>query len=250
MGLERTTRGAKMTVALYSGYREWKRWSSDPFGACDVASEVYFAAELRASGLTDLRGLSVLEIGFGNGAFAGWASRAGAKYFGTEIIPELVAKGRNAGFTVYDASHSMDPSIPEASIDVVVALDVFEHLDRHELAEMLRSLRGWLRPGGMVIARVPSGDSPFSGAIQHGDLTHRTVLGSSAVRQLAGETGFNVVGIRQPVFPLRGLGPRVFLRRLLVVAARRVAYPIVTHALMGGGQPVLTPNLVFVLTRT
>lgn len=221
-----------------------------PFGVCDVASEAYYAAELRAAGLTDLRGLHILEIGFGNGAFAGWASRAGAKYFGTEVIPELVTKGRNAGFAVYDASRSIDSSIPEASIDVAVALDVFEHLDQHDLVEMLRSIRGLLRPGGMVIARVPSGDSPFSGAIQHGDLTHQTILGSSAVRQLAGETDFNVVCIRQPAFPLRGLGPRVLIRRLLVVAARRVVYPIVTHALMGGGKPVLTPNLVFVLTRS
>lgn len=217
---------------------------------CDIASEAYFAAEFRAAGLTDLSGLHVLEVGFGNGAFAGWASRAGAKYAGTEVIPELVTKGRNAGFAVYDAFSSIDSPIAEGSIDIVVALDVFEHLDRHELIEMLRSLRGLLRSGGMVIARVPSGDSPFSRSIQHGDLTHRTVLGSSAVRQLALESGLDVVSIRQPAFPLRGLGSRVLIRRLLVVAARSVIYPIVTHALMGGGDPVLTPNLVFVLKRS
>lgn len=75
------------------------------------------------------------------------------------------------------------------------------------------------------------------------------MLGSSAVRQLALESGLDVVSIRQPAFPMRGLGPRVFLRRLPIVLTRRIVYPLVTNALMGGGRPVLTPNLVFVLAK-
>lgn len=235
--------------AMYFDYERWKGWLTEPFGVFDDASAVYFHAELIRSGLGSMRDLRVLEIGFGNGAFAGWASRAGAQYLGTEVIPELVAKGRDAGFDVHEASIPLDSVASKGDVDVVIALDVFEHLDRGGLRNMLVSLRDCMKPGSRLISRVPSGDSPFGRATQHGDLTHRTVLGSSAVRQLAHEAGFEVVSVREPAFPLRGLGLRVFLRRLGVVAARRLLFPIITHAFMGGGQPVLTTNLVFVLVK-
>lgn len=235
--------------AIYSDYENWKGWLTKPFGVFDAASAVYFCAELSRSGLSSVRDLRMLEIGFGNGEFAGWASRAGARYLGTEAIPELVAKGREAGFDVHDASIPLEFVVPQGDIDVVIALDVFEHLDRDGLWNVLVSLRNCMKPGGRLVSRVPSGDSPFSRAVQHGDLTHRLILGSSAVRQLAHEAGFEVVSVREPAFPLRGLGLRVFLRRLGVVAARRLLFPIITHAFMGGGQPVLTTNLVFVLVK-
>lgn len=231
-------------------YCEWKGWSRETFGRVNPAEAVYFSTELRGSGFKSIQDLNVCEIGFGNGAFASWAREVGANYVGTEAIPALVAQGVAAGFAVFDAAVPLATIAEGGSQDLVVAWDVFEHLDLAQLRELLRQVRELLRTGGRVLARVPSGDSPFSRAIQHGDLTHRLVLGSSAIRQLAQEAGFAVLGVRQPAFPLRGLGPRVLIRRLLVVAARRVVYPIVTHALMGGGQPVLTPNLVFVLTRT
>lgn len=75
------------------------------------------------------------------------------------------------------------------------------------------------------------------------------LTGSSAIRQLALESGLEVVSIREPAFPLRGLGMRSFLRRLLIVLVRRTVYPFITNTLMSGGRPVLTPNLVFVLAK-
>lgn len=231
------------------GYRDWKGWSSRTFGIVDSVTSLYFAEELRQSGFDTIRGLNVCEIGFGNGAFAGWARQRGADYCGTEAIPELVAEGVSAGYAVFDATAPLASIAANDSLDLVIAFDVFEHLDHPDLKRLFESLRPVLRRGGRLVARVPSGDSPFGRAIQHGDLTHRTVLGSSAVRQLAHEAGFEVVSVREPAFPLRGLGLRVFLRRLGVVAARRLLFPIITHAFMGGGQPVLTTNLVFVLVK-
>lgn len=231
-------------------YCDWKGWDERAFGLVDQAGSAYFAEELRLSGFESVAGLNLCEIGFGNGSFASWATGAGANYLGTEAIPGLVVKGRSAGFRVFDASIPLSSIAEIGSLHLVVAFDVFEHLEVAQLKEVLERTRDLLREGGRVLARVPSGDSPFSRSIQHGDLTHRTVLGSSAVRQLALESGLDVVSIRQPAFPMRGLGPRVFIRRLLVVAARSVIYPIVTHALMGGDDPVLTPNLVFVLKRS
>lgn len=233
----------------YSRYRDWKGWRADAFGALDVKTRRYFDVEFELCGLDDLSGASILEIGFGNGEFAVWSSGRGAGYRGTEQIAALVRTGRERGFDVHEASSPLDSLAPAGSVDVVVAFDVFEHLRREELREMWMSIRALLAPGGSLVGRVPSGDSPFARAIQYGDLTHETVLSTSSIEQLAGEAGFEVAQIRAPAFPMLGIGLRALIRRLAVVLVRSVVYPITTHALMGGGKLVLTPDLIFVLRR-
>lgn len=233
----------------YFGYRTWKGWAGDEFGQCPPHQARYFDAELARSGIASVRGLSVFEVGFGNGQFASWSKSAGATYTGSESIGALVQQARNAGFNAIDACNPDLLPFAPGELDLVVAFDVFEHMDLATLRAILASMSVALKPEGRLLARVPSGDSPFSGAIQHGDLTHRMVLGSSTVAQLAAGAGFEVHSVREPAFPLRGLGWTTFLRRAAIQACRRIAYPLVTLMFMGGGQPVLTPNMVFVLVK-
>lgn len=238
-----------MTAADYANYTEWKGWGQEPFGVYSRDDALYFEAELRRSGAVDIAGKTVLEIGFGNGKFAGWARDTGAIYSGTEAIEDLVAHGSDAGFNVYDARQPLGSLAGEQSVDLIVSFDVFEHLEPDFLRETLRSAYYLLKRQGRLIVRVPSGDSPFSRAIQHGDLTHRMTMGSAMVHQLANEAGLTVDVVREPVLPLRGQGVKVFLRRAAVTSIRTLAFAVMTRVFMGGGRPVLTPNMVFVLSK-
>lgn len=238
-----------MSTSDYAHYQGWKGWNEQPFGIYSQDQAVYFAEELRRSGIESVGGKTILEIGFGNGEFAGWARDAGANYHGTELIDKLVAKGASTGCKTYDARKPLDMLLGEQSFDFIVAFDVFEHLDADVLKATLCSAYRALRPSGRLIVRVPSGDSPFSRAIQHGDYTHRMIIGSSMVRQLANDTGFTVDSVRESALPLRRLGFRVFLRRAMVVVLRTSAFAVITRVFMGGGQPVLTPTMVFVLVK-
>lgn len=231
----------------YSGYQSWKNWDAGTFGDLDDPSRVYFDAELRACGLSDLDGASVLEIGFGNGAFATWVSSHGGRYQGTEQIPDLLKAGAECGLDVHDASEPLDSFIDARSLDLVAAYDVFEHLDLPQLREFLTAIRRSLKASGLLLARVPSGDSPFARAIQHGDLTHQLILGSSAIEQLSDELGFEVVQIREPAYPVSGLGVISLARRVIVRGIRAIIHPLLASVLMGDRRFVLTPTLVFVL---
>lgn len=233
----------------YASYEEWKGWSADDFGRYTRAESVYFAAELRRSGIGSLAGLSVLEIGFGNGSFAGWARELGAGYVGLEAIPDLVHAAAVKGFSAHASFAELMQAESHGSLDLIVAFDVFEHLSVDELNEALSDIGALLRPGGVLLARVPSGDSPFARSIQHGDLTHRLTIGSSIVRQLAVTAGLEVVAISGPAFPLFGLGVVSFLRRAMVAATRALAYPLIQRLFMGGAPVVLAPTLVFVLRK-
>lgn len=233
----------------YDSYREWKDWSAQAFGEVSRADGAYFAAELARCGVTNLARVTVLEIGFGNGAFASWATQRGAIYKGVEVISELVQRGREKGFDVYSADVPLDTCVEQGALDIAVAFDVFEHLDQADLSAMLTKVYNALKSGGALIARVPSGDSPFAGAIQHGDFTHRLIIGSSAVRQLASSVGYLVEQVREPAFPIHGGGLKSSARRAAVRLARSLAYPIVTNLFMGGGSPVLSPTMLFVLRK-
>ena len=238
-----------MTVSDYIGYRAWKDWTAESFGVFDSANAAYFASEMDISGMPNLNGKRVLEIGFGNGVFAGWCKSQGALYVGTEVIPEMIARGRAAGFDEHAADCSLQAIVSNDSVDALVAMDVFEHIEIGALRDLLLQAKLCLRVGGLVVARVPSGDSPFSRAIQYGDLTHRTVLGASAVRQLADEVGLQVVQLREPQFVFRGLSVMTLIRRVSIEVARRLVFWVLAKAFMGGGNPVLTPNLVAVLRK-
>ena len=237
-----------MSKSAPDEYREWKGWDAEAFGQEDFASARYYELELARAGIALRAGLRILEVGFGNGEFAAWARARGAEYIGTEADEALVDRARALGYDARVATPNLR-HVAAGPIDVVVAFDVFEHLDPEEAKTVLRSARDCLRPGGLVVIRVPSGDSPFSRAIQHGDLTHRTTIGSGIVRQYAVAAGLEVVQIRPPAFPLLGMGMRRLFRRAPIALLRRVVAAFVNIAFHDNQPRVVTPNMVAVLRK-
>lgn len=230
-------------------YESWKAWAPEDFGRFDDADAAAFSAELERAGLTS-GPWKLLELGFGNGTFAGWAREQGHDYAGTEASELLVERARAAGFKVALASEPLAALADEGTLDAVVAFDVLEHLAIDDLRHLLADVRTRLKPGGVLLARVPSGDSPFGRAILHGDLTHRTALGSSAVRQLANESGFELLHASPPALPIRGLGLRRGLRRLALRETQRLVGRAISLAFHDGQRTVITANMVFVLRKT
>ena len=230
-----------------AAYRHWKTWDDDAFGRCDPVEARYFDCEFARAGVAIERGTHVVEIGFGNGGFAAWANARECDYTGTELDPELIQRARQCGWRAFPATLALGELELPATPDCIVLLDVMEHLDIAGVVALLGSAARVLRAGGTVIARLPSGDSPFARPIQHGDITHRAILGSSAIRQLAAQAGLEVVQIRAPVLPLRGVGVRRWLRRAPLLAGRALASALV-RTLFHDGQPtVIAANMVVVL---
>ena len=236
-------------MGSFPEYVSWKRWRTEQFGHSAAYETSYYRKEFALCESEQLRGRRVLEIGFGNGTFAGWVREQGAVYLGTEAISELVSVALSNGFNVFAADTPFSKIAERETIDVVVAFDVFEHLTLEQLESMLTDIGTLLRPGGWLLGRVPSGDSPFARSVQYGDLTHSLVLGSSAIGQLASRVGLGVLSIREPAFPLFGAGWISLLRRAALLMTRRITFPLISNIFMGGGSPILTPNMVFVLTK-
>jgi SAM-dependent methyltransferase len=231
------------------GYMEWKGWEGKAFGQLDPEDTLYFPKELRACGVESLQGLKVGEVGFGNGSFAAWVRQHGGQWVGREANPALRQRAASGGFQVIGEGESFSSCFGTGQLDLVVAFDVLEHLDLDTIRALLLEVKEALRPGGIFLFRVPSGDSPFSGAIFRGDCTHRTLLGSSAVQQLALEAGLEVRQLRTPVLPIAGLDPIRRLRRAVVRSAQVIVFGFIRNLLMAQPGAVVSPNMLVVLRK-
>jgi 2-polyprenyl-3-methyl-5-hydroxy-6-metoxy-1,4-benzoquinol methylase len=220
---------------LYGDYVAFKGWEGDDAVA---GSPGDFAALLRLSG--KLPPYSLLDVGFGRGDLLDWANAQGIETHGLEIIPELVERARARG---HDARTGELSQLPADQFDVVTATDVLEHLSVEGLQSLLREVRRVLKADGAFIARFPNGQSPFSGAYQHGDLTHVLHLTPNALRQLAEAAGLRVTEAHnfRPMAP--GLSG---LKRRLAYLARDMVESVIGYAYFGHRMP-MDPNIVIVL---
>ncbi len=100
------------------------------------------------------RDTRVLDLGSGAGTNADWMARLGYDVTAVDFLPAGLEalRRRSPGVAVVQSSAEA-VGLKEASFDIVLLLDVIEHLDdRRVLGEAARLLR----PGGAVIVTVPA----------------------------------------------------------------------------------------------
>jgi SAM-dependent methyltransferase len=95
----------------------------------------------------------LLELGCGTGNVLGELGRFG-EAVGVETDPDMRAVGRAAGLDIRAGALPDDVPVPDGWADVVLLLDVIEHLDDDVAA--VRAARRVLRPGGAMLITVPA----------------------------------------------------------------------------------------------
>jgi SAM-dependent methyltransferase len=227
-------------------YSAWKNWTRESFATLTPAAARYFDAELARLGPRRIR--HALEIGFGNGTFLRYARDRGWDVSGTEAIPGLVERAREAGFDAH-AADALD-RLAAARFDLIVAFDVLEHIPQQHIPPFLRSLARLLAPGGSMLFRFPNADSPFGRPYQHGDVTHCTYVGEAKLRHLARVSGLTVVAFRGEVRRDDATDWRSRLARLGIRLLERTVEPCIMYGLFPGWSFALfSPNSVAVLEQ-
>ena len=221
---------------FYDGYAANKRWDMGVATEDDRS----FAALGVIGGFAPKS--SILEVGFGGGGFMDWARSQGHAVTGVEILPDMLASAKSRGHRVFQGPLTAELLAGER-FDVVVALDLIEHLTTEEIVGLFRTTRPMLNPGGRYLLRFPNGDSPFSRWHQHGDITHKTIIGSGMIHQLATFGGLEVVKIVNHRPMPAGLAA---VRKALVYFGRNLIEVIVGLLYRGGRFP-MDPNSVVVL---
>ena len=133
----------------------------------------------------------VVDIGCGQGALVRLLLADGYAAAGIDVSPEQVSLAHAAGLDQVRLGDYRDILGGRmADLAGIVATDLLEHLTKEEVLATFDSAAAALRPGGVLVARVPNAVSPFGGHIRYGDFTHETWFTARSVRQLAAATGF------------------------------------------------------------
>jgi 2-polyprenyl-3-methyl-5-hydroxy-6-metoxy-1,4-benzoquinol methylase len=146
----------------------------------------------------------VLDLGCGQGELVRLLLADGFSASGVDVSPEQVSIAREAGLaTVTLGDYRAELRARGGRLAAVTACDFLEHLTKPEVLEAFDCVAAALRPGGVLIARVPNAVSPLGGHIRHGDFTHESWFSGPSVRQLAAVAGFGSVDCR-PCPPIAG----------------------------------------------
>ena len=191
----------------------------------------------------------IVDLGCGYGALVWWLQREGyANASGVDLSAELVEQGRRLGIANLHQGDLADFLRAQAGeCDLLVARDLFEHLPKSELIDVLALCRGSLKPDAALVIQVPNGESPLAGRIIYGDYTHETAFTQASIGQVLRAAGFGSV-MCHPVRPVI-YGVRSALR----AAAWRMieaANVLAIVAEMGPERPIVTQNLLVVARNT
>lgn len=146
----------------------------------------------------------MVEVGPGHGTLAEQAVAGGWRYTAIEASPILIDVLRKKGLLVIESWAPPIPT-PDASMDVVYADQVLEHMSgidaaRLFTAEALRTLK----PGGVLFVVVPDylKERTFFWDV---DYTHNFVTTERRVKQLFNDGGFEILHIERAIGLARGL---------------------------------------------
>lgn len=229
---------------LYRSYSRWRsRGREAPSARGRRHQEALCAKEVARAGVCP--GARIFEGGFGDGHFLRWASASGYDVRGCDIVEEFVDCARAQSLDVVHGDVIDVLTRDSRRYDLLVFLDLFEHLTLEDLHRLLEACVGRLAPDGRILARFPNGASPFARANQYGDATHQSVLTSASLEQIAYDlplrlmwagNAARVLTLNRPSSLLKPIG--FGFRNLIEIVLGQVYY---------GRRLPLDPNLTVVL---
>jgi 2-polyprenyl-3-methyl-5-hydroxy-6-metoxy-1,4-benzoquinol methylase len=141
------------------------------------------------------RGTRVLDVGCGEGALLLFLRESGyLDLHGFGLSPENVDLCHAAGLAFvreFDALR-LGEYDPDLLFDLIIALDIVEHLPKQAAAGFLELARSRLRAGGRLIIQTPNLGSVQGAFIRYNDLTHEFGLTENTVVDLLSAAGFEV----------------------------------------------------------
>jgi 2-polyprenyl-3-methyl-5-hydroxy-6-metoxy-1,4-benzoquinol methylase len=140
--------------------------------------------------------------------------------------------------------------------DLVLLMDVLEHITPSSHFAFLSAIRESLKPGGTLICTVPNAASPVASYFRHIDYTHQTAFTIDSLEFVLSQSGLHIGAVGGVEFFFRPrflfwLPSQRTLQWLLLTTARgfsRFCY-LAELGFVRGAKIILSPNLLAVARR-
>lgn len=192
----------------------------------------------------------ILEIGCGHGALIYYAKKMGYNHLeGIDASLEQVEEARKLGLgdsiRQEDLMETLSKSADKA-YNIIVALDVIEHMTKSELLDLVEELHRVLCSGGKLILHMPNAASPFFGRVRYGDYTHEQAFTQSSLSQLLIARGFSEVQCFEDTPIVHGVKSAV---RWVVWKIVRSVFRLALVAETGEKNEIFTQNFLAVAAK-
>lgn len=168
---------------------------------------------------------ATLDIGCGAGELVFMLRALGHRSAGFDPDTSYMEWARQTLGPIVSASRIEDYQVAAASLDAVTMFHVLEHL--REPVAVLRHIRGWLKPGGLLLIEVPNLESTVQGPGHQFHKAHLHYFNQPALVAAAAQAGFTLE--EGGAFDA-GENLRCYFRRAEA------------HGASAAGQPVLMPE--------
>jgi 2-polyprenyl-3-methyl-5-hydroxy-6-metoxy-1,4-benzoquinol methylase len=166
-------------------------------------SEVVFGRIIRPFLQSD-KSACIYEAATGPGILQFWLRKEGFTnregsdfsekevYFAQHVTPAI----RHA-----DSLSDLSELFTEESLQSIIALDFYEHIERENFIRFLKIAHSRLSPGGWLVLRGPNADSPLVGLNLYNDVTHVWAYTTTCLRILCQLEGFQDVRFCDDAIP-------------------------------------------------
>jgi 2-polyprenyl-3-methyl-5-hydroxy-6-metoxy-1,4-benzoquinol methylase len=190
----------------------------------------------------------ILDLGCGHGTALQCLGALGYRRAeGVDGSPEQIDLAHRLGLTNVRQGDIVEVASEfRADLDVVLLIDVLEHVDKQRTLDLLDAIRGALRPGGRLVIHVPNAEGIFGMRVRYGDFTHETAYTSQSIAQVLRVCGFERIETfedRPIVHGVKSL-VRHWLWRLLTLRER-----LLLLAETGSSNAILSQNMIVVAHR-
>lgn len=143
--------------------------------------------------------LKVLDFGCGMGLLLNFCRDLGlTNLCGFEIDENQAKIARELNLRIEDSkTPSSWLSQCTEKFDVILAIDVIEHIGEEHASETVMAMRNLLVDSGTLIVTVPNANSSVAARWRYIDLTHRTSFTEHSLRHLLLSSGFSAVTVKE-----------------------------------------------------
>jgi 2-polyprenyl-3-methyl-5-hydroxy-6-metoxy-1,4-benzoquinol methylase len=128
--------------------------------------------------------------------------------------------------------------------DVILGIDIVEHLKKGELTGLMKEIYTGLKPNGVAVFRTPNADGIGNSVFSAGDFTHENILNGFSAEQICLSAGFKDVQVLKSYIR----NPSAFqeiVRKVLWAFLSFAKRLEIFAAGISNKKVILTPNLLF-----
>jgi 2-polyprenyl-3-methyl-5-hydroxy-6-metoxy-1,4-benzoquinol methylase len=185
---------------------------------------------------------SILDIGCGSGPYLYYLKKMGFQNVkGIDGSLEQVSLANSIGIPEVQHCDIFDfLNNAESKYDVVLLMDILEHMTRPELKDLFSLLDNIVHAGSTIIIHVPNAAGILSAKVRYADLTHELAFTPQSIKQLLTLFNYSNISCFQDLPALHSITS--YFRRALWYLTT-IGHRLLYFAESAETRPILSQNM-------